>query len=53
MLLAARGQRDLDGGVAAIGDANELAQVRRQGRQVRLQTAIAAVVITAVSMLLP
>ena len=43
----------MDSGVAAIGDAGELAQVRRQAKQVRLQTVIAAVVVTALLMLLP
>lgn len=43
----------MDGGVASITDADELAQVRRQARRVRLQTVIAAVVVTALLMLLP
>ena len=53
MLLASRGQRDMDNGVASIGDADELAQVRRQATRVRLHTLIAAVVVTALLMLLP
>lgn len=51
MRLAARGQRDMDGGVSAIGDADERAQVRWQARQVRLRTVIAAVVVTALLLL--
>ena len=52
-MLASRGQRDMDGGVALIGDADELSQVRRQAMRVRLRTVIAAVVVTALLMLLP
>lgn len=52
-MLASRGQRDMDGGVALIGDADELSQVRRQAKRVRLRTVIAAAVVTALLMLLP
>jgi hypothetical protein len=51
--LASRGQRDMDGGAAAIDDAGELAQVRRQARRVRLQTVIVAVVVAVLLVLLP
>lgn len=46
MLLAARGQRDMDTGREAIADAEERAVVRRQARRVHLQTIVAAVVAT-------
>lgn len=43
----------MDGGVAAIGDGEELSRVRRQATRVRLHTVIAAVVVTALLVLLP
>jgi len=46
--LAARGLRDMDSGVAAITDAAELAQVRRQSRGVHLKSLLVAVAITAI-----
>ena len=52
-MLASRGQRDMDGGVALIGDDADLSQVRRQAKRVRVRTVIAAVVVTGLLMLLP
>ena len=43
----------MDGGVALIDEPDELAQVRRQAKRVRLRTVIAAVTITALLLLLP
>lgn len=43
----------MDGGVEVISDADEITQVRRQAKRVRLRTVIAAVVVTALLMLLP
>lgn len=43
----------MDGGVELIGDEDELAQVRRQAKRVRLRTVVAALVVTALLMLLP
>jgi hypothetical protein len=50
--LAARGLRDMDAGVAAITDAGELAQVRRQSRGVHLKSMLVAVAITAISVII-
>ena len=52
MGLAARGRRDLDQGSELIADTAELAQVRRQARRVYLQSALLAIGLTAVAMLL-
>ena len=52
-MLAARGQRDLDGGPEAISDAGELAQVRRQAQRVRLQSALAGLAATGLATALP
>jgi len=51
--LASRGLRDMDGGPESIADPGELAQVRRQARAVHAKAALAAVVLTALSFLLP
>jgi hypothetical protein len=51
--LASRGLRDLDSGPEAIADAAELAQVRRQARQVYLRSGLAAAALTALSLLVP
>jgi hypothetical protein len=51
--LAARGVRNLDRGEEAITDPNELAQVRRQARRVRLEGLALAVVLTLVLLALP
>jgi hypothetical protein len=49
--LAARGRRDLDQGSEPIADPAELAQVRRQARKVYLQSALLAIGLTAVAIL--
>jgi hypothetical protein len=51
--LASRGQRDMDTGPEQIADPGELAQVRRQARVVHAKAASVAVVLTALSLLLP
>lgn len=51
--LAARGQRDLDGGPEAITDAGELAQVKRQARRVYLEGFALAVALTVVLLSFP
>jgi hypothetical protein len=51
--LASRGLRDMDTGPERIADLGELAQVRRQARGVHVKAALAAVVLTALSLLLP
>ena len=53
MNLASRGLRDLDNGRESISDAAELAQVRRQARRVYLESVLAAVVLTALSLAVP
>jgi hypothetical protein len=46
--LASRGQRDMDTGPEAITDAGELAQVRRQARNVHVRSLLLAVMIAAI-----
>jgi hypothetical protein len=46
--LAARGQRDMDAGSEPITDPEELRQVRRQARRVRMQSLLFAAAVTAV-----
>lgn len=53
MSLASRGQRDMDAGPERIADPDELARVRRQARGVHGKAVLAAVVLTALSLLLP
>jgi hypothetical protein len=51
--LAARGARKVGDEVEQIADEGELAQVRRQARQVQFKALATAVVLTAVALLLP
>jgi hypothetical protein len=51
--LSSRGQRDMDDGPAAITDASELAQVRRQARQVYLKSWGLALVMVALTLAVP
>jgi hypothetical protein len=44
--LAARGQRDMDAGPVPITDAEDLGQVRRQARRVRVQALLLAAAVT-------
>lgn len=53
MGLAARGARQLGAQAETITDAEELAQVRRQARQVHLQALAAALALTLAALLLP
>ena len=48
MRLAARGQRDMDGGSEQIQDAEELRRIRRQALRVHLKSVISAAVLTAI-----
>jgi len=50
--LAKRGLRNMDSGEEKIEDANELARVRAQARKVYLQSALFAVAVTLVVLLL-
>jgi len=51
--LAARGLRNMDSGDERIVDAIELDHVRAQARNVHLQSAVVAIVVTAVVVLMP
>jgi hypothetical protein len=51
--LAKRGLRNMDSGEEKIEDANELARVRAQARKVYPQSALFAVAVTLVVLLLP
>jgi len=51
--LASRGLRNMDSGEEKIEDANELARVRAQARKVYVQSAVFAIFVTIVVLLLP
>ena len=51
--LAARGLRNLDTGDQPIVDAIELQQVRAQSRKVHIQSAVVAIVVTLVVVVMP
>jgi hypothetical protein len=51
--LAKRGLRNMDSGEEKIEDADELARVRAQARRVHVQSALFAVAVTVVVLLLP
>ena len=53
MGLAARGQREGDKGLETIGDHWLLTQLRRQAREVLLEAALAATLITGLTLMLP
>lgn len=53
MRLAARGRRDLDTGPDVIGDPWLVAQLRRQAREIHLQSVLAAAAATGLTLLLP
>lgn len=53
MSLASRGQRDLDTGPETIGDAAQLAQVRRQARTVHRKSLILTLALVGLSLLIP
>jgi len=49
--LASRGLCDMDEGAERLSDESELRQIRRQARMVHVKALMAAVVLTAVSLL--
>jgi hypothetical protein len=51
--LSARGSRQLGETVEKIEDPQELAQVRRQAKKVRIKALIAGVALTVIVMLIP
>jgi len=51
--LASRGLRNMDSGEEKIEDADELARVRAQARRVYAESALFAIVVTIVALLLP
>ncbi len=53
MALAARGARNMDTGDEAIEDEAEKAQLRRQARRVHVQSILAALVLTALTLVTP
>jgi hypothetical protein len=53
VVLAGRGQRNLDDGPRAIDDADERRLLQRQARTVNLQAPLAALALTAIAFLLP
>ena len=53
MGLAARGQREGDNGLETIGDRWLLTQLQRQAREVLLEAALAATLITGLTLMLP
>lgn len=53
MALAARGSRNMDDGEEKIEDSVVIAQLRRQARKVYLQSSLAAIALTALSLTLP
>ena len=53
MGLAARGQREGDKGVERIGDTWLIRQLRRQAREVLLEGALGALLLTGIVLMLP
>ena len=53
MGLAARGQREGERGVEAVGDNWLIGQLRRQAREVLIEGALAAALLTGVVLMLP
>ncbi|MFO7918732.1 MAG: hypothetical protein R6V13_11705 [Anaerolineae bacterium] len=53
MFLAARGLRDMGGEEEEIEDPEELVQVRRQARRVHIESVLAAVLLTAITVAVP
>ncbi len=53
MRLAARGARDLDGGEEIVSDPFLLAQLRRQAREVHVESTLLAVALTGLALLIP
>ena len=53
MRLAARGQRDLDRGTEAIGDAWLAGQLQRQAREIHAEAILAGLALTGLALMIP
>ena len=53
MGLAARGQRESERGLEKVGDSWLLAQLRRQAREVLIEAALGAAMLTGIVLMLP
>ena len=53
MGLAARGQREGEHGLEAVGDVWLLGQLRRQAREVLIEAALGAALLTGIVLMLP
>lgn len=53
MRLAARGRRDMDAGVRQIDDLWLVSQLKRQAREIHIQSALAAIGLTGLILLIP
>ena len=53
MALAARGQREGDRGLEAVGDSWLMRQLRRQAREVLIEAALGAAMLTGLVLMLP
>ena len=53
MRLAARGQRESERGVEAVGDGWLVSQLRRQAREVLIEATLAAALFTGILLMLP
>jgi hypothetical protein len=51
--LATRGQRDMDTGLEAIADPEERTTIRRQARNVHIQSLVLATVLVALVLVVP
>jgi hypothetical protein len=51
--LAARGARNLDRGEEKVGDPEDIAEARSVARRIYVQSALVAVLVTALGLLLP
>lgn len=53
MRLAARGARDLDGGEEIVDEPFMVAQLRRQAREIHIESAVLGVALTGLVLLIP
>ncbi len=53
MRLAARGARDLDGGEEAVVDPFLVAQLRRQAREIHVESLLLGAALTGLALLIP
>ena len=53
MGLAARGQREGEQGLESVGDTWLMAQLRRQAREVLIEGALGAALLTGIALMLP